>query len=544
MTASDADSGINSQLTYRIQKGAFDDFAINSTTGTITVSSALDYDTRSSYHIEVIALDHGTPSLTGTATLMIKIENNNNKSPYFTPPTQRAEVTEDSPVGTVFTTLKAVDPDSTSQDALKYSITEPITAIDKNGQQVTTKSSSSFKEFFAVDPKSGQVSVVRSLDREIAATVSLNVLVTDTSATVLQQGAGTLVITIIDVNHQPPEFLKPWTVKNPSYTIEMQEEQPTGAIVGAFTATDPDSNVAYYSIEPPSSYFNINNVTGIVRTSQIINFEETKQLEFTVIAYDSGVPQLSSSAKVIVNIINVNDEDPKFKNESYHVSVKENSPPGTHVTIVKATDDDEGIFGNVRYSLIGEHAADFNIGHETGEITVGGATVLDREETEEITVTVMASDGAPVNSRRSTTVPVIIKLEDVNDNKPVFTQHSYRASVAENLSFNPPATILQVRAEDHDEGLNGDVFYRIISGNEDGAFRLDEESGFLYPNMGLVGRAGNYRIEVEARDGGGRGPHSDRAFVDVRVIPVNQHKPEFIMPELPNATVEVSEVRQ
>ncbi|XP_011304986.1 cadherin-87A [Fopius arisanus] len=539
--ATDADSGINAELKYRIQKGAFDDFVINETTGIVSVSGKLDYDTRNAYHIEVIALDGGTPSLTGTATLMIKIENTNNKAPYFTPNTQRAEITGDSPVGTVFTSVKAVDPDSTSQDALKFSITEPITAIDKNGQLVTGNTTA-FKDFFAIDPKTGQVSVVRALDREIAATVSLNVIVTDTSASVVQQGAGTLVVTIIDVNRLPPEFLKPWTKDNPQYMIEMQEEQPTGAIVGAFTATDVDSNISEYTINPPSSYFNIDNVTGIVRTSQIIDYEESKQLEFIVVAYDSGVPQLSSTAKIIVNIINVNDQDPKFQQESYNVTVRENSPAGTHVTIVKATDSDEGVFGEISYSLIGEHASDFNIGHETGEITVGAATVLDREETGEITVTVMASDGGPIKSRRSTTVPVVIHLEDVNDNKPVFTQHSYRASVAENLSINPPATILQVRAEDDDDDVNGKVSYTIVSGNEDGAFSLNEETGFLYPAMSLAGRAGTYRIQVEARDGqGGKGPHSDKAYVDIRVIAVNQHKPEFVMPELPNATVQVPE---
>lgn len=101
---------------------------------------------------------------------------------------------------------------------------------------------------------------------------------------------------------------------------------------------------------------------GIVRTSQVIDYEETKQLEFTVVADDSGVPQLSTTAKVTVTVINVNDQDPKFEKEFYNASVKENSPAGTHVTVVKATDGDEGRFGEVSYSLIGDHAADFNIG--------------------------------------------------------------------------------------------------------------------------------------------------------------------------------------
>ncbi|KAG5343409.1 CAD87 protein, partial [Acromyrmex heyeri] len=491
VTATDADSGVNAELVYRIQKGAFDDFTINETTGVVTVSRKLDYDEKNTYHVEVIAFDKGTPSLTGTTTLMIEVENSNDKAPYFTPETQLAEVTEDTPIGTVFATLKATDPDSTNLEALNFAISEPITAIDRNGQRVND--SKSFKDFFAVDRATGQVSVVRALDRDIAATVSVTIVVSDTTAPTLQQGRGKLVVTIIDVNHMAPEFLKPWTRENPRYLIEMQEEQPTGAVVGAFTATDADSNIAGYAIDPPSPYFNIDNITGIVRTSQVIDYEETKQLEFTVVAYDSGVPQLSTTAKVTVTVINVNDQDPKFEKELYNASVKENSPPGTRVTVVKATDGDEGPFGDVSYSLIGEHAADFNIGHETGEITVGGATVLDREVTPEITITVMASDGAHINSRRSTTVPVVVKLIDENDNRPIFSQHSYRASVAENLSVNPPAPILQVL------------------------------------------------IEVEARDGAGSGPHSDRCYVDIRVTPVNQHKPQFVMPELTNATVEVPE---
>ncbi|EFN85300.1 Cadherin-87A [Harpegnathos saltator] len=539
VTATDADSGVNAELVYRIQKGAFDDFAINETTGVVTVSRKLDYDEKNTYHVEVIALDKGTPSLTGTTTLMIEVENSNDKAPYFTPETQRAEVTEDTPIGTVFATLKATDPDSTNLEALNFAISEPITAIDRNGQRVND--SKSFKDFFAVDRATGQVSVVRALDRDIAATVSVTVVVSDTTAPTLQQGRGKLVVTIIDVNHMAPEFLKPWTRENPRYLIEMQEEQPTGAIVGAFTATDADSNIAGYAIDPPSPYFNIDNITGIVRTSQVIDYEETKQLEFTVIAYDSGVPQLSATAKVTVTVINVNDQDPKFEKEQYNASVKENSPPGTRVTVVKATDDDEGTFGDVSYNLIGEHAADFNIGHETGEITVGSATVLDREMTPEITITVMASDGAHVNVRRSTTVPVVVKLIDENDNRPIFSQHSYRASVAENLSVNPPAPILQVRAVDQDEGVNGEVWYTIVNGNENESFSLNRETGILYPAAALLGRAGSYRIEVEARDGAGNGPHSDRCYVDVRVTPVNQHKPQFIMPELTNATVEVPE---
>lgn len=93
LTATDADSGINAEVKYRIQKGAFDDFNI-SETGLVSVARKLDYDRRNTYHIEVIGVDQGTPSLTGTTTLTVSILNSNDKLPYFVPATQRAEVNQ------------------------------------------------------------------------------------------------------------------------------------------------------------------------------------------------------------------------------------------------------------------------------------------------------------------------------------------------------------------------------------------------------------------------------------------------------------------
>lgn len=77
---------------------------------------------------------------------MIEVENSNDKAPYFTPETQRAEVTEDTPIGTVFATLKATDPDSTNLEALNFAISEPITAIDRNGQRVNDSKSFKVRE--------------------------------------------------------------------------------------------------------------------------------------------------------------------------------------------------------------------------------------------------------------------------------------------------------------------------------------------------------------------------------------------------------------
>lgn len=66
VTATDADSGVNAELVYRIQKGAFDDFAINETSGVVMVSRKLDYDEKNTYHVEVIAFDKGKIIITST----------------------------------------------------------------------------------------------------------------------------------------------------------------------------------------------------------------------------------------------------------------------------------------------------------------------------------------------------------------------------------------------------------------------------------------------------------------------------------------------
>lgn len=131
----------------------------------------------------------------------MNIINNNDKDPYFTPATQRTEVREDAKIGTKIHQLIAHDPDITSIHALVFEATEPITAVNRNGKEITD--TNSFKNLFAVD-RYGNVTVNAILDRDLFAVVRLTVLVTDTTAPTLQQGKGLLVITIIEVNELPP----------------------------------------------------------------------------------------------------------------------------------------------------------------------------------------------------------------------------------------------------------------------------------------------------------------------------------------------------
>lgn len=285
-----------------------------------------------------------------------------------------------------------------------------------------------------------------------------------------------LIVTINDVNDSPPMFLPPWTPNYPIYTLELKEEQPVGTIVATYKAMDEDSDIAAYSIIPKSDYFEINNGTGIVQIKKQIDYEKIQELNFTILAFDSGIPQLNASATVIVHIININDNDPVFSVPSYNASVSENSPNGTFITRVKAVDADSGEFGHVTYSLQGEHSANFEIDANSGVISVANPTFLDHELVKKIVVQVVASDGAPKNVKRSATVPVNVEILDVNDNKPKFNQSEYNVTVIENVRLNPPVPLLQVNATDEDSGINGNIHYGIIGGNDNGECG---EEGFI-----------------------------------------------------------------
>lgn len=199
--AVDLDKGENAEIVYRFQQGSFDDFQIDNRTGDIVLTRKLDFDRRNMYHIEVVAADMGTPSLSGSATVTINILNSNDKAPSFTPNTQREEVAEDAAVGALVHQLIAVDPDIVSNEALAFAATEPITAVDSNGNEVST--GDDFKDMFRVE-RSGRVIVNRKLDRDSYSVVRITVLVTDTTAPVVQQGTGLLILTIIDINEHPP----------------------------------------------------------------------------------------------------------------------------------------------------------------------------------------------------------------------------------------------------------------------------------------------------------------------------------------------------
>lgn len=165
LNATDLDTGENAEIVYRIQQGSFNDFQIDNRSGLLTVAKPLDYDVRPNYTLEIVAYDKGVPSLSGQTTVTVQLVNTNDKAPFFTPATQRADVSEDAEIGTFIHQLAANDPDITSLEFLEFALDDTATtAVSEDGTEVVD--STLFADFIAIDKK-GRVSVNRKLRRDM-----------------------------------------------------------------------------------------------------------------------------------------------------------------------------------------------------------------------------------------------------------------------------------------------------------------------------------------------------------------------------------------
>ncbi|CAG0880821.1 unnamed protein product [Cyprideis torosa] len=562
VTATDSDSGRNALIIYQIQSGSFGDFDISAKTGKIKVAKKLEYDRVQKYELLVVARDGGIPSLSGTTVVTINILNTNDKFPTLNPSTQRASVAENAPPGSLVTLVNASDSDATSP--LKFYIERNVTALDSQGRKMETTEQT--RSLFSINSETGEIFVNSELTRDFASIVTLPILVVDPSADPPQETHGSVVITVLDINDHPPEFAMP------QMTLRVREELPMGAIVWKFKATDPEGPISRYELlqGEDTKFFKLDKDTGQLTMASRLDYESVENFNFSVFAFDSGIPQLFSSALVTVHVLNENDETPQFTKDTYRASIPENSQKGTIVASVKAEDKDKGEFGKVTYSLEGPWAPDFTI-DESGDIRVENPEVLDREVNPELRLLVSATDG-----EKRTQVPVVVTLLDENDNSPKFAQTELEATVADDLPVLPPSPILQVAAVDPDSGVNAEMAYQIVSGNDEGMnyvhpkrvsdteivceitlyrkyrihrdflscspteyFRLDTVTGVLYPARSLLhpSSPSEFKLKIRVRDLGGDGPFTDEATVHLKVQKTNRHRPIFVEPSASGAAV-------
>ncbi|KPP56580.1 Protocadherin gamma-A11-like, partial [Scleropages formosus] len=348
----------------------------------------------------------------------------------------------------------------------------------------------------------------KPLDREEHPHLSLTLTAVDGGN---PQRSGTVIIdvTVLDVNDNAPVFNQ--TV----YRATVMENAPKGTHITTVNATDADSGsngLILYSFANLKGniaemfYLDVN--TGAISVAGEIDFEKTKKCEISIEAKDQG--GLGDSSKVIVEVIDVNDNAPVINIMSFSSSIPEDSPIGTTIAILNAKDLDSGENGRVSCA-ISQNSNFIMKSSLLNYYTLVTDARLDRESLSEYQITITATDsGSP---RLSSAKTLSLKVSDVNDNAPVFDKSFYSTSVMENNS--PGLSIFTVSATDSDWNQNARVSYMMEETNIRGApvsayISINSETGVLYAVRSFdYEDIKSIRIQVKAQDGGSPPLHSN-----------------------------------
>ncbi|NXB49606.1 PCD23 protein, partial [Leucopsar rothschildi] len=505
--AEDKDSHLNGAIKYSIASKQSDAFSIDPSLGVVNLTRTVFEEKQKEYTLHIAAEDCGNPPLT---SLLISAIGNytdiNDNSPSFMS-SPLSYVMEDVEVGFLVHRVIAKDPDE-----------------GRNGQVTYHILSGNENKAFVLDKITGLLTTAQFLDREVQECYSLTVIALDDGSPALS-ATQVLTIIVLDVNDETPVFLKQL------YETAVHENRDPGEFVIRVEAVDRDAGLnsfLQYEILPGTDYekFKMNSDSGELVTAASLDREA--QEVFSI----KGSPSRSSTAQLCITVLDENDHSPLFAETQYQISVTEDLEEGSAILDLSASDKDAGLNGEVMYSLIDDTYGAFAIDSVTGSIITTKA--LDRETKSQYTFRAVASDHSTYFPRSTTVITILI--QDVNDNGPKFEQSYYKASVWEGQS--PKTDIIQVFATDLDSGLNGEIEYSVLSGNENATFLIDSARGILSTNTGLDYEntssyremATSYELVLLASDHGTPSLNST-ATVLITVLDVNDNPPVFSSPE-------------
>ncbi|XP_077397746.1 protocadherin-16-like [Festucalex cinctus] len=503
----DGESPAEGEVTYMVVGGTDRDgtFVVDRLTGDVYLARPLDYEQDAHYTLKIEVDDFSqAPPVSTLVHLDINVKDSNDHAPQFPEDPVTVVISESVQPGTSVFTFQATDKDGSGPNSdLRYSILQQFPDVPG---------------LLTLDPATGVLTLNQELDHEVNPSLILVVKATDSAldASQRQWSSVTARIYVTDENDNPPVFSSPTAVS-------VMEDQPIGFVALYVMARDADrgeNGRVTYRVQSGNAggTFNLNPNTGSLSIFKPLDREDQEVFNLTIVAEDHGTPRRSSSQLLRVYVVDVNDEVPQFEESHYEAQISENRPRGTAVLTVAAFDLDQGSNGKVTYG--GVSVEGFMINPLTGVITT--TQLLDREQREYYTVTVYAKDeGLPPNYAKAT---VRVHVLDENDNAPVFGRQYYSIEVPENMESR---VLFTLRATDQDAGDGGKINYRITDGDPAGDFHMDRQSGALSTSGPLDReKRSKYTLTVAAQDQG-HPPRSGSATVEVTVLDMNDHSPQF-----------------
>ncbi|XP_027864078.1 protocadherin alpha-C2-like [Xiphophorus couchianus] len=384
------------------------------------------------------------------------------------------------------------------------------------------------RKYLDVNKETGELFIVERIDRESLCPAKTSCYLKMEAIIENPKRIFYIELEIMDINDNAPHF------RRDTIDLDISEATQAGERFSVSNAVDPDvgsNDLKTYHLSD-SDFFTIEIQTGRdgskfpdLILKKKIDREEQAVHNLILTAVDGGLPSRSGTASIIVHVLDTNDNAPKFKPENYEVSVLENSPIGSRVIHLNATDVDDGLNSELIYSYslyTSEKTQEtFKLNPTTGEITVKG--VLNYEDFRIYDMEVIATDKGV--SALSGQCKIKILVEDMNDNHPHISIKSFQSPVSENIELDTVIAVVSV--SDKDSGDNGQVDLHIP---ENMPFKLRESSDNYYELVVSEPldreKVPEYEITFTVTDRGSP-PLSDNETMTLELLDVNDNVPQF-----------------
>lgn len=503
--ATDGDLNDNAVITYRILNptGNNEAFMIDPSLGGITTKQHIDRETIDAYQLLVQATDNAdvTSRMSATATVNIKVIDENDNKPQFNQSSYSVSIWEDHNYSTdpVIATVYATDSDAGTNKDITYDI------IGDTGNT------------FSVNRITGQLSLLKSLDYETIKEYVVNIRATD-GGSPPEISTVTVTVNVRDVNDNDPEFY------SAPYQESVLENVAINSSVLYVAAHDKDSGQngeIEYSIQnqPANFPFYINSKNGEILVRLALDREAVENYNFIVMAKDKGNPARSVTASVQITVRDVNDNQPQFIKKFYNATVPEDLPRTQRVVTVMATDADAGENALITYTIhSGDNLGMFRISPLNGEGLITLAGELDYKVQNRYILMVRATDSQGLFD----TAEVQIEVLDTNQNRPEFQGTPYTFKVDENTEIGK--SVYKVLALDKDSGENARISYKL---HDTTNFAIDENTGIITTRVNLDREQMQGTTFVVTASDHGKPALTATTDIQVHVGDINDNAPVF-----------------
>ena len=371
-----------------------------------------------------------------------------------------------------------------------------------------------YTDLFSIDRVTGLLLLENPLDFEIQEFYNLGVEAYDLGSPPLT-ASSTIRITVVDIDDNPPVF------SQLTYSVNVFENATIGTVIHTSEVTDQDK-VSYHIYTISGDVFTIGRISGKVRLLRQLDREQSSNYTAMIVVRDTNGRAMTM---LIIIVLDSNDQPPVFNQSEYRVNIKENYPVGVYFLRVFATDEDEGDNSVVVYRPGDDFTSSIaNINDSTGEIFFKKSP--DHEEYAQFTLHILATD---IFDAMRTFISVIVTLEDVNDNGPVFSQSHYTAQISENRPIGSIVDINivdRVEAMDADSGVRSSLSYSI---SDQGADYFSIRDGNIISRV-MFDRETNssFNFLVVVADMGSP-PLSANVSIQVQISDQNDNSPVFPM---------------